>query len=370
MNRQVTIVLGIVVIIGGFGIKNYLSGQAEKPKRNPSGGKPTVWVETVQNGFVKNTIPITGKLVSKNRIELFAEVQGAVLKSSRPFKEGVSFPKGARLLKIDSTEFKLTLLSSKSAILNTLIQLSSDIKYDFPAEIDGWNNYVNSIDVEQPFPDMPTFKNKKFKNFLIARNVYNQYYNIKSQEEKLSKFNIIAPFSGTLVEGNLLPGSMVRVGQKLGTLIQPGDFEMEASLNLSESNQIKVGDSVRLFSEDMPGEWLGRVGRISEHVDQATQTLKVYIDVNSPKLVEGLYLSGEVRSGGFENSAEIARNLLIGINQVYTIQDSVLALKEIEVLSIGENKVVVQGLENDSKILGQVFSTAYNGMVVNPKLKN
>ncbi len=369
MTRQVTIVLGILVIGGGFSIKKYLSNQVKEPKRNPSGGTPTVWVEDVQNGFVKNSISVTGKLISKNRVELFAEVQGKVLTSERPFKEGVSFSQGARLLRIDSTEFKLTLLSSKSTMLNTLIQLSADIKYDFPTEIDAWNAYLNSIEVERPFPEMPEFKNKKFKNFLIARNVYNQYYNIKSQEEKLSKFNLLAPFSGTLAEGNLLPGSMVRAGQKLGTLIQPGDFELEASINLNESNTVNIGDSVRLISEDFAGEWLGRVGRISEHVDEGTQTLKVYVDVSSDKLVEGLYLSGDIGSGGFDNAIQIPRNLLIGTNQVYTVQDTVLALKQVEVLTIGENEVVVRGLENGTKILGQVFSTAYNGMVVNPKLK-
>jgi membrane fusion protein (multidrug efflux system) len=370
MKRQVTIVLGILVILSGVGINKYLSSKALPPKRDPQGGKPTVLVQKVQNGFVKNTISVTGKLVAKKRVELFAEVQGSVLNSGKVFKEGVSFSKGARMLKLDSTEFHLTLLSAKSNFLNSLIQLTPDIKYDFPKEIDQWNAYVNSVNIKRPFAEIPTSSNKKFENFLIARSVYNQYYTIKSQEEKLSKFNLVAPFSGTLTEGNLQPGSMVRAGQKLGTLIQAGDYELEVSVNMNNGTLINLGDSVLLMSEDIPGDWKGKVSRISEHIDQSTQTLKVYIDISSSKLKEGMYLSGSIYSGGFENAISISRNIMIGTNQVYLLQDTVLQLEEVKVLAIGENQVVIEGLSDGTTILGQVYSAAYNGMVVTPKLKN
>jgi membrane fusion protein (multidrug efflux system) len=370
MKRQVTIVLGVLLILAGVGINKYLSSKAKPPKRNPQGGKPTVLVQKVQNGFVKNTILVTGKLVAKNRVELFAEVQGSVLRSSKAFKEGISFSKGVRMLKLDSTEFHLTLLSSKSSFLNNLIQMIPDIKYDFPSEIEQWNAYVNSVNIKSPFAEIPKSSNKKFENFLIAKGIYKQYYTIKSQEEKLSKFNIVAPFSGTLTDGNLQPGSMVRVGQKLGTLIQAGDYELEVSVNVNNGFLIKLGDSVLLISEDIPGNWKGKVKRISEHIDQTTQTLKVYINISSRKLKEGMYLSGSIYSGGFENAVSIPRNIMIGTNQVYLLQDSILQLEDITVLSIGENQAVVEGLSDGALILGQVFSAAYNGMVVTPILKN
>lgn len=370
MKRQVTIVLGILVILTGVGINKYLSSKAQPPKRDPQGGKPTVLVQKVQNGFVKNTISVTGKLVAKKRVELFAEVQGSVLNSGKVFKEGVSFSKGSRMLKLDSTEFHLTLLSAKSNFLNNLIQLTPDIKYDFPKEIDQWNAYVNSVNIKRPFAEIPTSSNQKFENFLIARSVYNQYYTIKSQEEKLSKFNLVAPFSGTLTEGNLQQGSLVRVGQKLGTLIRAGDYELEVSVNMNNGTLINLGDSVLLMSEDIPGDWKGKVSRISEHIDQSTQTLKVYIDISSSKLKEGMYLSGSIYSGGFENAISISRNIMIGTNQVYLLQDTVLQLEEVKVLAIGENQVVIEGLSDGTTILGQVYSAAYNGMVVIPKLKN
>jgi multidrug efflux pump subunit AcrA (membrane-fusion protein) len=370
MKRQVTIVLGVLVILAGVGVNKYLSSKAKPPKRNPQGGKPTVLVQKVQNGFVKNTIPVTGKLVAKNRVELFAEVQGSVLNSGKTFKEGVSFSNGSRMLKLDSTEFHLSLLSAKSNFLNSLIQLTPDIKYDFREELDRWNVFINSVNIEQPFPALPKSKNKKFLNFLISRSIPNQYYTIKSQEEKLSKFNLIAPFSGTLIEGNLQPGSMVRVGQKLGTFIQGGEYELEVSVSMNDGSLIKIGDSVLLQSEDIPGNWYGKVVRISVHIDQSTQTLKVYVNVSSKKLKEGMYLTGSIYSGGFENAVSIPRNILIGTNQVYLLKDTVLQLHEIKVLSIGENQAVIEGLSDGSKILGQVYSAAYNGMIVKPQLKN
>ncbi|MBD78383.1 MAG: hypothetical protein CL840_05655 [Crocinitomicaceae bacterium] len=368
MKRQVTIALGIAIIAGGIGIMKFLEAQATPPeKKSGNTDAPVVMVKKLYNNYVNNEIAITGKLIAENRVEIFSEVQGVLLASGKQFKEGVQFGYEERMLKIDSTEYYLNLLASKSSYLNALVQLGPDIKYDFPEAYDEWNRYVASIDVTKPLLPLPKVNNEKHKNFLTSRDVYKQFYAIKSQEEKLTKYNLRAPFSGVLCEGNLQPGTMIRVGQKLGTFIQSGSYELEAAVSLNNANLIQVGDSVLLTSEDVPKTWVGKVKRLSQHIDQTSQTVKLYVSVNSTDLREGMYLSGSVLSGGFSNAVKIPRELLIGVDQLYLVNDSNLALEQVNVLKIGESEVVVDGLKNEQFIMNQVFSSAFNGMKVSPK---
>ena len=62
----------------------------------------------------------------------------------------------------------------------------------------------------------------------------------------MSKYQIRAPFSGTLTEALVSPGTLVRIGQKLGEFIDPSIYEMEVSINSEFANLLKVGNSVVL----------------------------------------------------------------------------------------------------------------------------
>ena len=367
MNRIVTIVIGLVVILAGGGAMMYLTSQAKPPKRNAgNNGAPTVLAKALTSEWVKNEIDISGKLIAENRVEIFSEVQGVLLSSGKLFKEGMQYNSGEVMLRLDSTEFYLNLMSNKSTYLNMLVQLWPDIKYDFPEEYKGWQKYVAGIDITKPLTPIPAVKNEKHKNFLTSRDVYKQYYSIKSQEEKLTKYNLKAPFSGAVSEGNVQPGTMIRVGQKLGSFIHSGAFELEVAVSMNNANLISIGDSVLLKSENMAKTWLGQVTRLSQNIDQTTQSVKVFVRVMSNDLREGMYLSGKILSGGFANSIKVPRELLIGVNEVYFIEDSNLVLKEVNVLKIGDSEVVVDGLKETEVIMNQVFSSAFNGMKVSP----
>jgi multidrug efflux pump subunit AcrA (membrane-fusion protein) len=368
MNRQVTIVLGAVVIVAGIGISMFLTSKAEPPaKTDLASLVPEVLVKQIELDTVDNKIEISGKLMADQRVELFSEVQGVLLPSNKVFKEGVTYGQNEVMLRIDSTEYYLNLMATKSSYLNKLVQLGPDIKYDFPEAYDGWNTYVSSIDVKDPLKELPNPTNQKHRNFLTSRDIYSQYYQIKSQEEKLKKYNIKAPFTGVLSEGNLQPGTMIRLGQKLGTFIQPSSFELETAVSINQAKSIVVGDKVNLRSASTNESWQGSVKRISSQLDKATQTIKVYVSVQDSELKEGMFLIGEILSHPFNNAIEIQRNLLIGTNQVYVLQDSTLVLTPIEVLKLSESTAVIQGLSNNTIVLNQVFSGAYNGLKVSPK---
>ena len=73
-------------------------------------------------------------------------------------------------------------------------------------------------------------------------------------------------------------------------------FELEAAVNASlKSTYLRIGNQVELVvRQRRPARWKGTVSRISDVVDPATQTIKVFINVSGKDLKEGMYLSATV----------------------------------------------------------------------------
>ncbi len=369
--RKISVVAGVLLplFIAVFAY-NYLSNQKAPPKKKDFVGKDLRRVEvlTVDNNTVPSTLDVQGRLVAFDKIDILAEVSGILEPTSNTFKVGSRFAKGSVMLNIDSEEAELNLLSQKSTLLNAITQLMPDLKIDYPESFDHWRAYLQQFDIEKPIQPFPEPLNDKEKFFIATRNIQSQYYNIKSAESRLSKYKIYAPFSGVITEASINPGSLVRVGQKLGELMNINNYELEATIRLADLNYIKIGSLVSLHSDDIAGNWSGRIKRISDQIDASTQTVVVYIGVSGNNLKEGMYLRGDVELKNIENAFELPRNLLVNESTVYKIQnDSILTLQKVNIIKITEKTAIVSGLKDGTKLLKELFPGVFEGMLVEIK---
>lgn len=363
--RQITIVGAILVVVLAVVGNNILAEKKESQPREEKGSNAkNVFVFVASPDSIQTTIPVTGKLVAADKIALYAEVQGIVQKQGTEFEEGNRFSSGQTLISIDANEFRLNLLSQKSTLLNLFTQLLPDIKIDFPESYQNWLKYVNDYDVEQPLPSLPEIKNEKEKYFLASRNIYTQYYNIKSLEEKLSKYSITAPFNGVVTEANIDAGTSISPGQKLGEFINPDNYELEAAVNLRDVGFITQGETVRLTSPDISGTWTGTVKRISDKIDPATQTVRVFISVSGKGLKEGMYLNGGIYSEMVTDAIEIDRKLLVNDSTVYIVQDTSLHVLPVELVKFGTGTAILKGVPAGTRLVNDNIVGAYVGMPV------
>jgi len=363
--RRIGIVVGLAILVGSFAVARYFSQLKEAPPRREV-AKPVPSVETMlaQNKTIPTQLDIQGQLVAYDKIDIFSEVAGTLVKTDRPFKVGTYFPKGALLVEIDDQEARLSLLSQKANLLNAITQLMPDLKVDYPESFDQWRTYLDSFDVEDELRPLPEPLNQQEKYFIASRNLFSQFYTIKSAEERLSKYKIYAPFSGVLTDVATNPGALIRVGQKLGELMNTNHYELQATVPLSDLSYIKVGNEVNLISRDIAGSWTGRIRRISDQIDPTTQTVQVFIDVRGRNLKEGMYLSGDVEASDIDNAVELPRGLLVDQTRVYTVQDSVLRLHTVEVVKIARQSAIVRGIPDSTTLLKTSLPNAFDGMQV------
>jgi multidrug efflux pump subunit AcrA (membrane-fusion protein) len=364
MRKIISIVLAVLLLVGAIFLAKYLIDNKKKPKPRFNKVVKTVFVEDVVNKDIPIIITASGNLTAKNKIELYAEVQGVLMSSGKEFKAGVSYKKGERLLRINSDEFYANLQSQKSGFYNAVTAMMPDIRLDFPSDFGKWQAYLNNFDINKPTRQLPEVSSEKEKYFISGRGINTAYFNLKNLEVKLDKYSLRAPYKGTLTEALVNPGTLVRVGQKLGEFIDPSVYEMEVSVNAEFADLLKIGNDVTLHNHEYSKSYLGKVVRINGKVDAASQTIKAFIEISHPDLREGEFLEAALTARNETNAIEVSRKLLVDNKQLYVVKDSILKLIDVKPVYFSAEKAVIKGLKDGTKILSKSTPGAYNGMQV------
>ncbi len=365
--RQISIIIGILILIGAIFLTRFLmSSGTDKEEKVEKEEAQAVKIRLVKNDTVPAFIPITGRLEGQKRIEIFAEVQGRFIRSSKAFKEGIAYEEGEVLIQMDNREARLSLQSQKSNLMNGIAKMLPDLKIDYPKHHQRWQDYLENLKVDEPLEPLPKVDQQQVKYFVTARNIYNQYYSIQSQAERLSKYTIRAPFDGVVTESLIDPGTLVRPGQKLGEYIATGRYEMKAALSARELALVDKKDSVALWSDDISGRWAGKVVRINEKIDAETQSAQVFVGTSGEPLKEGMYLEGKIYTGSVPNAYEVLRKYVEENDKVWIIKNDKLKKHPIEVVHTSQDKAIVKGLPDGTQILDESIPTAYVGMPVKP----
>ncbi len=155
MRKIIIIVISVILLIGSIFLAKYLIDNKQKPKPVFDKIVKTVFTETVTNKSVPIVITTNGNLEAKNKIELYSEVQGVLVATSKEFKPGTTYNKGETLVKINSSEFYANLQAQKSNLFNALTSIMPDIRLDYPNEYDKWQNYLQNFDISKPIQKLP-----------------------------------------------------------------------------------------------------------------------------------------------------------------------------------------------------------------------
>ncbi|EPR72572.1 Membrane fusion protein of RND family multidrug efflux pump [Winogradskyella psychrotolerans RS-3] len=364
LRKIILSVLGVALIIGAFIFANYLIDNKHKPKPVIPKVVKTVLVDTVKNTTIPIVIAANGNLTALQRVELYSEVQGLFKTGSKLFKPGQKFNRGETLIRIDASEYYASVQSAKSDLYNSIAAIMPDLRLDFPEVFQKWQTYLNGFDLNKTTPKLPEISGEKENYFITGRGIVSAFYNVKNLEQRLTKYRIIAPFSGILTEALVTEGTLVRNGQKLGEFINPSIYEMEVAVSKSFADVLKVGESVTLTSLDNTKTYEGKVSRVNGSIDATTQTITAYIAVEHSDLKEGMYLEANLNAEKVENAIEIDRNLLLDTQEIYVIKDSLLDVIAVRPAHFSNTSVVLRDVPNGTIILRKPVPGAYAGMHV------
>lgn len=364
MRKILLFVVGVAIIAGAFFAAKAIVQNSIKPKPEVQKIVKTVFTETAKNSTVPIVLPANGNLTAKNRLELYAEVQGVFQSSAHDFKPGQSYRKGETLLRLDASEYYASVQAAKSEFYNLITSLMPDLRLDYPEVYPVWQNYLNSINIDKSLPALPVNSSEKVNYFITGRGVMTSFYNIKNLEQRLSKYGVYAPFNGVLTEALVNRGALVRPGQKLGEFIDTSVYELELAVGKTYSDLLKLGENVQLTTIDGNATYLGSVSRINSKIDQATQTIKVYVEVKGEDLKEGMFLEAQLEAREETNAIQLSRKLLVNESEIYVVRDSILDILEVNPVYFSAKSMVVKGIPDGTQILSRPVPGAYAGMLV------
>jgi len=360
---------GLAILAFGIFVMNALIGMKGTPPVKPrSASARMVKAMGATSDTLAPEVRIEGRVQALNRMTVLSEVNGMLPVGGKEFREGVAFAEGEAMLRVDDSELRASLVAQRSQWLQLLAGSLADLQVDFPDRAEVWMDYVKSLRVESRLAELPEPATDRERLYLTSRGIVSGYHNIRANEERLDKFTVRAPFDGVVVGAQVQPGSMVRAGQPLGTLVGTGTFEVKSAIHARHLVRLSEGDAVSLVDESGAEVANGRVARISGNVDPTTQSASVFCEVSEmpgQPLRDGRFLSGVVFGDELEGVMALNEALLEGDgSQVYVIRDGKLDLASVEVVHRDADVVLVRGLEPGTKVLAEPISGAYVGLLV------
>lgn len=345
----ISVVAVVVMLLVSMAAMGLLSSAAEETKKVEAKKKiRAVQTELVGYDTLDSKVRATGRIVSSEIVELISEVSGKLLPAAVPLKKGQSFRKGDLLVNIYKEDTEYSLKAQKSRFLNALALILPDMKVDFPQRYVDWKGFLDQIDLDEDLPELPEIKSEKEKIFLASRNILNDYFSIKGQEIRLSKYEIRAPFNGAYTQVNLEVGSVTNMGGRIASMIRTDELEMEVPVESGDARLISIGDKVKAISDDGSRVWYGRVERKSAFVDPQTQSVNVYVTLRptaGKPLYGGMYLTAEFGDLEFKDVMEIPRSCVYNFNEVFVVVDKKLKLRNINILKTNKDTYLINGLE-------------------------
>ncbi len=142
MRKYLSIIIGIAIVALGILMFYFMNIKEEKLKPFPEDSSISINVKKVQLANIPYAIEATGTLEAKEIVELYSEVQGVLLPSSKGFKLGNSFNKGQTVIAIDSKEHLASIKSSRSDLINQLAAMLPDMELDYPTAYKKWEEYL------------------------------------------------------------------------------------------------------------------------------------------------------------------------------------------------------------------------------------
>jgi len=318
----------------------------------------------VKNAPRPQAVSISGRVIPRNTTQLFAEVQGLIEPTSKVFKEGINFKEGEVIIQISQREFQLGLEAQRAAFLNALTGILPDLKSDYPESYDQWYQYVKGYTFGASLRPLPEPQSDQERFLLTTNQVFSTYFQIKAQEERLQKFTIKAPCSGTIVQSNIDVGGLVSPGQALGTISNRYHFELEAGMPLSVASTLNIGDQIEFKSNQVKGTWAGRVARINNLVDPSTQNIPVYFTLKGKGLRSGMYLEGMIQATSSEAVATIPNGAFGRDESVLVLQNGIISRKSVEPVEFLEDSLVVRGLGDQDLVIINQFDIPVEGVKV------
>lgn len=374
-SRNFLLPLGLILI----GVLLFVFFMLTKPQANRiSRPKEALLIEIdiLKSTDEKILIHGMGTVRPSIQIPLQARVTGEILEVNPKFIPGGLFKKGEALLKIDPSDFELTLEQAKS----DYVQAKANVQLELANQSIAKSEYqllAETIEVE----DLALVLREPQLTIAKAQ-LQSAESRMKRAQLDLDRTVIKAPFNGAIIERSVELGAQLSAGNNFGTFAGTDQYWVETNIPVEHlkwlifNSKNKKGSKVLLrqsLATDERNAIQGNVSHTAMNIEEGGRLLTVYITIELPieqdnKNTTQLFLNSfvrlEITGKEITGSFKIPREYIRNGNNVWIMNDkNELQIKTLGIAYRGKEHIyAISGLKDGERIITSNITTPVPGM--------
>ena len=345
--------------------------------------KPTVKMEEKLNKIpfvktmmllpqvVKAQISSQGFIRPKTELNLLSQLNARVEWISEKMEEGLSFNLGDTLIKLDSRDYELALITAKANVLNAEVNLEREIAESDLASKE-WKRVGGgegtALALRKP-------QLAQAKATLEAARA-----NLERAKRDLERASFVAPFNGRVRSKNTNLGTTVFPGTMLGNIYSTESFEVQLPIADQDVNftgldfnglQIPVIKQLQVLFDIGGIKIDGKIIRAEAEIDSKTRMLSVIANVekseegNDNLILVGQYAQAVIYGVEVDGIFILPRNSIRNESLWVVNKEMQLMKRPVNVLRYeNEYALVNDGIEDGDRLLLSRLSSLINGQKV------
>lgn len=250
---------------------------------------------TVQTRDLAETVSLTGTLDPRSEVTVVPEISARLERVLR--NEGDRVTRGQLLAVLDDADFRLARDRAKSHL-----DVAEANRAHARAEKDRADSLVKTGGITD----------KDHLSAQVAVQVADASHSqarseLAITERQIGRSRITAPITGRIAKRHADAGTIVAAGTPIYTIVDDSVFEFRSSVGSGDFGKVKVGESVVVTVDALPGFTTdGEVNRIAPQVDARSRSFEIIITVpGRPELVSGLFARAQVKVRDVPNSLTV-----------------------------------------------------------------
>lgn len=328
-------------------------------------GEPVRVTVAVAKAGSSNTIQSSGKIESKETAIISTRIMGFI--TDVKVKAGDKVQKGQLLATISNSDILAKRDQAKAMVSETEAVLKDAQKdYERFAEL-----------YKQNSASAKEFENATLHLNSIKAKAESAKQMQKEAEAMLTYTNLIAPFSGVIIQKNADAGSMANPGVPLLMMEQAGEYQVTASVSEDEIDHVKEGAKATIVLKSTGRIIRGSVSEVSPSSQFSGGQYGIKVSIPGREkagLYSGMYVNVAIETSekNASNNLLVPISAILNIDQLsglYSITENQTALLRWVKLgkTQGDQVEILSGLRPDEKFILTSEGKLYNGAPITLK---
>jgi len=373
----IVIFMCVVIVSGSVALAMHFLSTKSRPKRRPPLHKdPLVEIQSLHPVNQQIIIPVMGTVIPALEINLQSRVSGEIFEIHPEFMAGGIVKKGETLLKLDSEDYQLVVISRKAQLEKAHYELKMEQSQQDIAkrewELMDLKNQASELDREIALR-LPHLRSKQAQ--------------LKATEAEMSKAlldlertYVKAPFNAIIRIAEVNIGDQVSPQTLLAKLVATDAYWVQASITVNQLKWMKLSrgnknsQPVARIKTTTGNIYQGRVLKLLSELEPNGRLARLLIEVKDPldlkssgnsykQLLLGEYVHIEIEGKVLENVFSIPRTVLQDGNRIWLADaENKLSIQPVDIVWKEENRVLVRGVKPGDRLIVTNLTTPIQGM--------